>query len=150
VQVLEAREIAPGDDQVHPLRVLDVEVANGPAALVDDAEADLLGAAAGEVGVVDDDTQPVVGDREPAHGVRAAAAGWRRVPAAGLGVAVVAAGLGVGLLVRGRARVLGLRLAAARIGIDDLAGDQAGAEQQRQHAGERQELSGDRAHAVTS
>ena len=41
MQVLEAREVAADDDQVHAPLVLDVEVAHGLAALVDDPEAEL-------------------------------------------------------------------------------------------------------------
>ena len=43
VQVLEAGQVAAGDDQVHALRVLDVEVAHRLAALVDDPEGEPLG-----------------------------------------------------------------------------------------------------------
>ncbi len=46
VKVLEARQVAPGDDEVHALVVLDVEVAHGVAGVVDDAETHLLPAAA--------------------------------------------------------------------------------------------------------
>ena len=50
MQVLEAGEVAARDDQVHALLVLDVEVADGLAASVDDAKAQLLSAAALELG----------------------------------------------------------------------------------------------------
>ncbi len=69
VQVLEAREVAAGEDQVHALLVRDVEVADRPAVLVDDPEAQGLGAAAPQLGLVDDELQVVGGDAEPADGV---------------------------------------------------------------------------------
>ena len=69
MQVLEAGEVAAGEDQVHALLVLDVEVADGLAALVDDAEAQLLGAAAAQLGLLDDDAQVAGGDAEAADRV---------------------------------------------------------------------------------
>ena len=47
MQVLEAGEVAAGEDQVHALLVRDVEVADGGAVLVDDPEAQGLGARRG-------------------------------------------------------------------------------------------------------
>ena len=69
MQVLEAGEVAAGEDQVHALLVRDVEVADRAAVLVDDPEAQGLGAAAPQLGLLDDDLQVVGGDGEPADGV---------------------------------------------------------------------------------
>jgi hypothetical protein len=62
VQVLEGRQVAAGDDQVHALRVPDVEVAHRAAAGVDDPEAQPLGRAPAHVGILDDEAQAVLGD----------------------------------------------------------------------------------------
>ena len=49
--------------------MLDVEVADGLPALVDDAEAQLLGAAAAQLGLLDDDAQVAGRDGEAADGL---------------------------------------------------------------------------------
>ena len=82
VEVLEAGEVAAGEDQVHALLVLDVEVADGVPVLPDDVEAQRLGTAAPQLGLLDDDAQLVVGDAEAAHGV---GLGGGHVPALLLG-----------------------------------------------------------------
>ena len=119
VQVLEAGQVAPGEDQVHALLVLDVEVAHGLAARVVDPEAQRRFAAAAQLGVVDDDAQAVGGDREAAHGVGGVCGGH------------------LGVLLRG---------VFAGLGSDRAARDRRAAEQQREPGRERSEL-GDRVHA---
>ena len=69
VQMLEAGEVAAGEDQVHALLVLDVEVADRAAAVVGDAEAERLGAAAAQLAARDDEPEPVLRDREAADRV---------------------------------------------------------------------------------
>ena len=61
VQVLEAGQVAADDDEVHPLLVLDVEVAHGPATVVDDPEAHGLRPAREQRGILDDQAQAVLG-----------------------------------------------------------------------------------------
>ena len=67
VEVLEAGQIAPGDDQVHALLVRDVEVAHRAAVRAGDPEAQRLGAAAVELRVGDDDPHAVLSDGEAAN-----------------------------------------------------------------------------------
>jgi hypothetical protein len=129
VQVLEAGQVAPGDDQVHALRVLHVEVADGPATAVDDAEAQRLGAVAAQLGGVDDQAQAVLGDRQAAHRIGGPVAGAR-------------------LRCAGALRTVGGGGLVA-LGIDEAAGQRARAEQQREHRGEAGEPGGD-GHAVTA
>ena len=85
MEVLEAGEVAPDDDQVHAALVLDVVVAHGLAALVEHAEGEALLAAAGQLGGEDVELEPgVVRDGE------AVDLGGARVPGR-LGVAAVRA-----------------------------------------------------------
>ena len=121
MQVLEAAEVAAGDDQVHALGVLDVEVAHRAARAVDDPEADLLGGAAPQLGVLDDQSHAVGGDRQAAHGH-------------GGGHAAV---------------LLGGRVAARSRRAAHGAGERAGAEQGGQDRGEAGELR-ERAHTTTA
>ena len=67
VQVLEAGQVAAGEDQVHALLVRDVEVAHGRAVVLDDPERERLLAAAAQLGLLDRDAQAAVGDREAVH-----------------------------------------------------------------------------------
>ena len=69
MQVLEARQVAAGDDQVHALLVLDVEVAHAGAGLVDDPEREPLGTATAQLGILDHDAQAVLGHRQAPHGM---------------------------------------------------------------------------------
>ena len=115
MQVLEAGQVAPGEDQVHALLVLDVEVADRGPVLVDDAEAQRLVAAARQLGPVDDEPQPALGDAEAADRV---------------------GGGGVALHGRG-AR---LRVGAAR--LDRAARQRGGREGDDQQAGEGEQAEG--------
>ena len=65
--MLKAREIAPDDDHVHALGVLDDEVAHRLAAVVDDTKADLLVVRAAQLRGGYHEAQTVVGDREAAY-----------------------------------------------------------------------------------
>jgi hypothetical protein len=65
--VLEAGEVATREDQVHPLLVGHVEVANRRAITIDNTEAQRLAPAARQLGLVDHDAQVVLSDRETAH-----------------------------------------------------------------------------------
>jgi hypothetical protein len=71
VQVLKAGQVSPDDDQVHALGVLDLEVAHGVAGLADDAEAQVLGYAACQLGVVDDKAQAASAAASPRTGIAA-------------------------------------------------------------------------------
>ena len=135
MQVLEAGEVAARDDQVHPLLVFDVEVADGLAARVDDAEPQLLASAAFELGVGEFELEPVVGDREAAHGV-------------GLGRGAVSAAL-VSVAARSLL-VVGHVVAAVGFGVDELAGDEADGVEAREDGREGRELPRDRIHPLTS
>ena len=78
VQVLEAGHVAAHDDEVHALGVLDVEVAHGLAAAVDDPEGELerlalRGGAAGEL-----ERQALLADGQAAHRLRAPSSRRRR------------------------------------------------------------------------
>jgi hypothetical protein len=102
MKVLEAREVAAGEDQVHALLVRDVEVAHRPAAGVHDAEREAFARASPQVRVVHDDAQAVLGHRESADRMLLAGVTAPGVAArSGLGVA----GLGSALGVRGLRRV---------------------------------------------
>jgi hypothetical protein len=151
VQVLEAGQVAAGDDQVHALLVLDVEVADGVAAVVHDAEAQLLGAAATQLRIVDDDAQAVLGDRQAADRMRGLLIGVAAGLALGVGggghVVLLVGGAMGALGLGGRAGVRRARLVA--IGIDRTAGQRAAAEQDGERRGEAGEL-GRRAHETTS
>ena len=70
VQVLEAGHVAAHDDEVHALGVLDVEVAHGPAAAVDDPEGELerLALRRGAAGELE--RQALLADGEAAHRLR--------------------------------------------------------------------------------
>jgi hypothetical protein len=135
VQVLEAGRVAPHQDQVHALLVLDLEVAHGVALLVDDPVAQALLAAALEIGGVDDEPQPVLGDRESAD-VVAGACVLVRLGGVAAAVAVrcrggahcfvsVAVGAGGGLVL--------VRLA---LGVDRAARDRRAPGQERDGRGE--------------
>ena len=76
---------------MHALLVLDVEVADGLAVVVDDAEAQRLRAAAAQLGVVHDQAQAVLGDREAADRARGLVGGRVHVSCGGR---LVVAGLG--------------------------------------------------------
>ena len=127
MQVLEAGQVAAGDDQVHALLVRDVEVAHGLAVVVDDPERERLLAAAAQLGLRDRDAQAAVGDGEAVDLGLAA----RMVATVNCGVRSVPAHRGV---------------VAARIGIDHLARQRAGSEQDGQHAEEHRQLFRDRVH----
>jgi hypothetical protein len=62
VQVLEAGEIAAGEDQVHPLGVEDVEAAHRVAIGVDDPEPQRCRDTERQLAIYDDQPQAVVGD----------------------------------------------------------------------------------------
>ncbi len=111
VQVLKAGQVAAGDDEVHPLLVLDVEVAHRPATVVDDPEADRHPSGPAQRGILEDEAQAVFGHPQPAHGM-----------------------LGAGLVmrVRGGGRVIAFR-------ADRGTRERAAGEQHRQHAGECRE-----------
>ena len=109
---------------MHALGVLDVEVAHGRAALVDDPEREPLGAAAAQLRVLDDDAQAVRGAREPAHVVRG-----RAVRAARLGAPRAPPG------VAGSASAFGS-------GPDGAAGQRARGEHERQRGAEQQQAEG--------
>jgi hypothetical protein len=126
VQVLEAREVAPGDDQVHAPLVLEVELAHGLAVLADDAERERRRHAAPQLRLLDDEPEPSVRHRQAANRL-----GGRRFAG-----------------VRGVLGVAARRSVAARLRADQLAGDPAAGEQHGQHGGERSELPCD--HATTS
>ena len=113
MEVLEARQVAAGDDQVHALGVLDVEVAHRLAAVVDDAEAQLPAAPAAQLGIRDDQAQAMVGDGEAADGHRHL-------------VAAVAHP--------------GRSVAARRGGVDDRSGEGADAEEPGQRGRDAGEL----------
>ncbi|MEJ7787260.1 MAG: hypothetical protein WKF96_20860 [Solirubrobacteraceae bacterium] len=66
MQVLEAGQVTPGDDQVQALSVLDVEVAHGLTAAIHNPEAQILAAAAAQLGILDHQAQAVLGDRQAA------------------------------------------------------------------------------------
>jgi hypothetical protein len=71
VQVLKARHVAPHDDEVHAPGVLDVEVAHGAPAAVDDAEGERERPARGRGGAREPEVQPAVAHGEPADALRA-------------------------------------------------------------------------------
>src|SRR4051794_22853005 len=130
MQVLVAGQVATYGDQVQALGVLDVEVADGGAAPVDDAEGVGLGLPERVDGGVGDQAQLAVGDGEAARGLRGAmtGAGHRRHA--------------VGLAGRGALGPIGLD-------VRDAADRQRRAEDQHEHGGEAGEAGGD-AHAATS
>ena len=130
--MLEAGQVAPDDDQVHPLLVRHVEVAHDRAVVVGDREAQRRAAPARQVGARHDQAQAVVGDREPADAVRAVGA------------------RGVAVLVAGRVVVAAHRVATlvrARRGVDGGTRQRGGGERQREHREEAGEPDGG-AHAV--
>ena len=131
MEVLEAGEVTADDDQVHAALVLDVVVAHGLAALVEDAEGEALLAAAAELGREDLELQPgVVRDGE-AVDLRGAVV--RAVP----GTAVGAAGHRLGGLL------------APGGGIEGAAGGRGGDEEHGEQGAEGDEAGRD-AHATTS
>src|SRR4051794_2147090 len=81
MEVLEARQVAAGEDHVHALGVLDVEVAHGVPAIVDDPEGERLVAAAAQLRVLDDEAEPVAGTGEAAPLAPRAVTGHRLVVA---------------------------------------------------------------------
>jgi hypothetical protein len=118
VEVLEGVEVAPGDDEVHPLLVLDLEVLDGAAAAVDDAVRQALRAPAAQLGVVDDEAGTVLGDGQAADLLL-------------LHAAVLAGGLGA--VTGGR---LGL---VATVGVDGAAGEGGATEGQAEDGHEPSE-----------
>ena len=122
MQVLEAAAVAAHHDQVHALLVLDLEVADRPAAGASDAEAQLADATALELGGVERERQAVVGHSEAADGVRG-------------GLAGVAALLGGARMPAGLHTVL-----AATVGTHGVTGERGRAEDQHEHTGETREL----------
>ena len=94
MQVLEALHVAPGDDQVHSLGVLDLEVADGPTIGTDDAEAQLRAPATRKLGPGQLQLHAARGDGESRHaGALSVRGGWRLVAAV---VARIVPGDGVG------------------------------------------------------
>jgi hypothetical protein len=128
VEVLEVAQVAPGDDEVHPAVVLDVEVAHGGAAVVDDAKAQGGRRPATQLGLLD---RPGGGRarRRPGRGPGAARHPRHRRARRGLGV-------------RGRRVALGRR-------ADRGPGQRAAAQQRGQHRREGQQPDGD-AHRATT
>ena len=103
VQVLEAGHVAPHDDEVHALGVLDVEVAHGPAAAVDDPEGERERLALRRGAARELERQAVSLTARPRTGCgavisRAIARPWRppRWPAAGVDVDAAAGERGAG------------------------------------------------------
>ena len=137
MQVLEAGPVAADDDQVHPLLVLDLEVAHGAIGTVD-REAQRGRAAARERGRGELQAQAVVGDGEAADRVRLVAAlGLAAVT--GLRLVAAMPGRGIGAL----GGVVG------PIRPDGAAGDGGHAEHDREDRREAEQL-GRGAHAGTA
>jgi hypothetical protein len=75
---------------VHSPLVLDVEVAHGATALVDDREAQPLGPAAPQLGLIHDDTKAVIGHRQASNRLPRVGARLANSSPVGLTSAVVA------------------------------------------------------------
>ena len=132
MQVLEAGHVAAHDDEVHALGVLDVEVAHGLAAAVDDPEGQLERLALRRGAASELEREALLADREAAHRLR------RHLL---LAVAIAVGGH--------RAHAgLGGSLGLAGVDVDPAAGERGAGEDQRQHDGEPGEPGGD-VHAVT-